>query len=605
MKANKFLTFCTVLLISVQATQGMGEWSYTTWFIPDGWSKARVWFYAEYFGAGYSKLHLGGTGSLPNRGEDGQERHSMAYDDGIIRAFYNRRIPWYQETGGYLELKDLFYFPYLSPQPQSVYPDHVIVEEGITHIGDWLFQGLMYVKSVSLPSTLEVIGTGAFKRSIMPEIKLGDKVYLICERAFMDCVNLKSITIPAGCRVGIRAFAGDPVNFSREPWVYSGLESVEIKDNVTIFPYVFEHCARLKSVNFSGRMGTIAEGTFYGCGNLSSINFPTDVTTIGNYAFQGCGSLRTVNIPNGVTSIGMEAFRGCSGLQTISIPGSITSIADGTFRETGLPSVDIPNSVASIGADAFRDAALNSINIPNSVASIGDHAFFNCRSLQTFNIPNRMTSISEATFAHSGLTSITVPGNVKEIGREAFLNCDRLISAKICEGVETIGDGSFRSSKLQKISLPASLKRIDSGAFGECSDIRAVECNSTTPPEMDPSAFSGSNLTKTAIYVPHGSVEAYKNAPVWKNFQDNLGTYPAGIMIINGENFIVNAGSKVKLTVKLTPHDAVRAVTWTSSNNSVASVANGVITAHGKGEAVITATSINGVQTDSCKITVK
>ncbi|MDR2691633.1 MAG: Ig-like domain-containing protein, partial [Dysgonamonadaceae bacterium] len=100
------------------------------------------------------------------------------------------------------------------------------------------------------------------------------------------------------------------------------------------------------------------------------------------------------------------------------------------------------------------------------------------------------------------------------------------------------------------------------------------------------------------------SVNAYRNAPVWKNFK-NIGTYPAGIHIINGENFTVNSGTKIKLTAKLLPHDAVPAIIWTSSNKSIASVVDGTVTAYAPGETVITATTGNGIFKDSCKITVK
>jgi uncharacterized protein YjdB len=117
---------------------------------------------------------------------------------------------------------------------------------------------------------------------------------------------------------------------------------------------------------------------------------------------------------------------------------------------------------------------------------------------------------------------------------------------------------------------------------------------------MSSVAFTGSDLTK--VCVPSGSVDAYRNAPVWKNFK-SIGTYPAGIHIINGKNFTVNSGSKIKLTAKLLPHDAVPGITWTS-NSSIVSVADGTVTAHAEGEAVITATTVNGIFKDECKITV-
>jgi hypothetical protein len=183
--------------------------------------------------------------------------------------------------------------------------------------------------------------------------------------------------------------------------------------------------------------------------------------------------------------------------------------------------------------------------------------------------------------------------------------CGNLTSVKICEGVKTIGDAAFQDGwTLETVSLPASLEYIDGWAFGDCPGLKVIECNGTTPPAAHSDAFINSDLTKTSICVPHGSVDAYRNAPVWKNFK-NIGTYPAGIHIINGKNFTVNSGSKIKFTAKLLPHDAVPAIIWTSSNSSIASIVGGTVTAHAGGEAVITATTGNGIFKDSCKITVK
>jgi hypothetical protein len=140
-------------------------------------------------------------------------------------------------------------------------------------------------------------------------------------------------------------------------------------------------------------------------------------------------------------------------------------------------------------------------------------------------------------------------------------------------------------------------------AFGNCNNLKFIECNGTTPPAMHPNAFINSDITETSLFVLPGSINAYRNAPVWKNFK-NIGTYPAGIHIINGKDFTVNSGSKVQLTAKLTPYNAVPAIVWTSSNSSIASVVDGVVTAHAPGEAIITSTTINGIFRDSCRIQV-
>lgn len=66
----------------------------------------------------------------------------------------------------------------------------------------------------------------------------------------------------------------------------------------------------------------------------------------------------------------------------------------------------------------------------------------------------------------------------------------------------------------------------------------------------------------------------------------------------------IEAGEKRELRFTVYPYNATdKTLTWTSSNENVATVENGVITAIGRGSAYITATSSNGVQT-SCYVDV-
>ena len=68
----------------------------------------------------------------------------------------------------------------------------------------------------------------------------------------------------------------------------------------------------------------------------------------------------------------------------------------------------------------------------------------------------------------------------------------------------------------------------------------------------------------------------------------------------------LNVGKKQTLTATVLPADATnKNVTWVSSDTSVATVENGVVTAIGKGTATITVTTEDGGYTATCEITVK
>ena len=68
---------------------------------------------------------------------------------------------------------------------------------------------------------------------------------------------------------------------------------------------------------------------------------------------------------------------------------------------------------------------------------------------------------------------------------------------------------------------------------------------------------------------------------------------------------ILEIGATETLTATVTPTNATnKAVTWTSSDSTVASVNNGIITAKSAGTAVITATTADGGYTAECTVTV-
>lgn len=64
-------------------------------------------------------------------------------------------------------------------------------------------------------------------------------------------------------------------------------------------------------------------------------------------------------------------------------------------------------------------------------------------------------------------------------------------------------------------------------------------------------------------------------------------------------------GNTQALTAAIAPVSATnKAVSWTSSNSTVASVANGIVTANAQGTAIITVTTIDGGKTATCSVTV-
>lgn len=373
-------------------------------------------------------------------------------------------------------------------------------------------------------------------------------------------------------------------NFKENVFIYTIIDdssveiiidgSSEINSSNIVIPETVNYDAKTYSVT------SIGKEAFKYYSIINNIDMPKSITRIGNEAFALCG-LTSVTIPDGVTYIGEGAFSGCSKLTSASIPSSVTCIGNGAFSACGsltmvnvdgnnkhytsiegilfsknndtlvcfpagksktsytisnvmsiqerafegckkLTSVTIPSSVTSIGNSAFLDCTgLESITIGNGVNSIGNSAFAWCTSLNSVTIPNSITNIGDGAFACSGLLSVTIPGSVVSLGDGAFDSCSRLISATIEKGVNNIGNNTFSSCiDLTTVSIPSTVTSIGNGAFAGNYYLSKVIFHNPTPPVINKNVFS--YLKKSVLYVPASAVETYKDAEVWKNFNQIL-----------------------------------------------------------------------------------
>ena len=137
----------------------------------------------------------------------------------------------------------------------------IVVAEGVTEIPRYFFgDSVSSLTALSLPQSLESIGTGAFKGcASLAGLDLPENVGTIEGRAFEGCTSLKSIVIKRNI-----TFSG-----SVSPFYGSGLESITFREGVTeILSYMFGD----------------------GCENLTSLYLPSSVETIGGNAFRGCSS---------------------------------------------------------------------------------------------------------------------------------------------------------------------------------------------------------------------------------------------------------------------------------------------------------------------------
>lgn len=317
----------------------------------------------------------------------------------------------------------------------------------------------------------------------------GTYLKAIPKRAFQDCVNLTSITIP---------------------------------NSVTdIDEYAFEGCTGLTSVTLGNSIVSIGTSAFDGCNALTSITIPDSVIKIEKYAFCGCSNLTTVTLGTGIAEVAYLAFGSCESLDSVYIsdltawcnilfeslesnplsyatnlylndslltdviiPSDITKINDYAFSRYGnLISITMHDGITSIGCEAFYYCdGLTSVFMGNSITNIGKYAFYNCHLLTDVIIPDSVTVIEDYAFDQCyNLTSVALGKSIASICEGAFYNCSGLTSIIVPDSVVSIGDRAFVSCEnLKSITIGDNIKNIGRNAFSGCDNLTSVYISNLT-----------------------------------------------------------------------------------------------------------------------------
>ena len=493
----------------------------------------------------------------PELNESSQEEETVreAAKGAVDSGTCGENVNWTLDENGTLTISGT---GEMEDYEQSSYPfmyddvKTVIIKNGVTSIGDWVFIYCRSMTRVEIPQSVTRIGTGAFcccsslKTITLPanvtsigdyafescplsSITIPDAVTSIGAGVFENCIDLKSIEIPKNVTsIGNNLFYG-----------CSNLETITLPDGVTsIGKYAFGKCSSLTGITLPKDLTSIDQYAFY-LSSLESIEIPKGVTSIGNYAFY-LSSLESITLSEDLTSIGNRAFSGCKSLKAITLPDGVNSIGWAAFEDcSSLKSIVIPKDVTSIGTGLFINcSSLESIEIPESVTSIGEQAFQNCSSLENIEIPESVTSIGQQTFENcSSLKSIVIPKDVTSIGTGMFLNCSSLTSIEIPVGLTDIGIEAFSGcSSLKSIEIPKSVTSIGWQAFEDCSSLESI----TIP----------GGVTSIASHM-------CTNCSSLKNV-----TIPKGVTIIDWQAF-ENCSSLTKITLP----DSVNTISFAAFRN--------------------------------------
>ena len=448
----------------------------------------------------------------------------------------------------------------LSPAYMNSDVKKVVIEDGVTSIGELAFFKCSSLTNITIPDSVTCIEYAAFHGcSSLSSITIPNSVTSIGVYAFVICSSLTSITIPDGVTsIGYGAFSECSSLKTISLSCKSSLKKSDFGEQANLVSYTNQHLL----TKTAAKAATCAESgnkeywTCKHCGKyfLSDDTNPATATAV-ELSETVIPALNHKNattrgaVEPTETAPGYSGDRYCPDCDTVFEKGytywnedNLTwkLYEDGTLNISGkgamknynyydnpspasqkkdsVKKVVIEDGVTSIGNSAFDSCSnLTSITIPDSVSSIGNFVFYGCSSLTSITLSNNITNIGNSAFAGcSSLTSITIPDRVTSIEKYAFYNCSGLTSITIPDSVTSIGESAFRNcTSLTSITIPDSVTSIGKSAFSNCSSLTSITIPNGVTSIGEYAFQSCSSLTSITIPDSVTSIGAYAFSDCW------------------------------------------------------------------------------------------
>ena len=129
-------------------------------------------------------------------------------------------------------------------------------------------------------------------------------------------------------------------------------------------------------------------------------------------------------------------------------------------------------------------------------------------------------------------------------------------------------------TSLESIRIHKDVKEIEKSVFDGCTNVTQISCEAIVPPTCGLKAFHHIDKSSCKLFVPKASIDAYKQAPQWKEFffidsttgitntvynnsgladvytidgtkrlskasTDEINALPKGVYIVNGKKIII------------------------------------------------------------------
>ena len=303
-------------------------------------------------------------------------------------------------------------------------------------------------------------------------------------------------------------------------------------------------------------------------------------------------------VAENVTTVGVGAFIGTASLQHVSLP-ALTAIPNasphtliGVFTGSQFRSIDIPN-VTSIGSHAFRaNPNLVSVNAPRAT-SIGESAFQDTSALRVIELSNTPPTFGANVFF--GVTNPLVVGTPNAAGNYNLAAAPwpagtiGLPTHAVNHVLFAVSGNVSVTPNISYDFTPVSWERLS--VNGSWVSLEQTGASLSIPRAQ----ASDAGLYRFNFRIGSFNYSLFYRLGIDPDAPSYLGTPVAGVSL-NRVSATVTIGDTETLTATVLPlYAANRSVTWSSSDESVATVsADGAVTAISIGTAVITVTTADG-----------
>lgn len=274
--------------------------------------------------------------------------------------------------------------------------------------------------------------------------------------------------------------------------------------------------------------------------NVTEVSIPASVISIGKLAFEACAKLNTVNWTGkweGHAPMAFNGFSRCSSLGngyelTNWMPACFYVNADSDSIEGTQFTVDfdklnkrLQNETTTYPLAMFR--SVPKITSATLTSQLNVKYIFEYSGIQSVTIADDQTSIADAAFRRcKGLTSVTIPASVTVIHTRSFADSGlKNITFSGSTSPTTFGSFAFENVKLDSVTLNENMSLTEAVKIIGALTREGAITDSTT---ITPAKFANFNAKNVVVDGAEDEAIDHQSYPLVKNLTIN-GAYTSAV----------------------------------------------------------------------------